>query len=118
VSIPVACTLTSEGARDRVEEWRRFLRNSIGATESPNQRELRLRLSPSSDVLLEAVHLAQREKACCAFFEFTIEVHSDARWLVVSVPPEATSILSDFSHLLPDSLQPSSLLGRPPFEEV
>jgi hypothetical protein len=48
-----------------------------------------------------AVDLARREKACCAFFEFAIEVEEDASWLSVTVPPDAADALEDLASLLP-----------------
>jgi hypothetical protein len=53
----------------------------------------------------EAVELAQREKACCPFFDFSIHVGATACWLVVRVPAEASAVLADFSGLVPDRLQ-------------
>jgi hypothetical protein len=31
--VPIACTLTSESAAARIEEWRRFCAHSTGAAE-------------------------------------------------------------------------------------
>ncbi len=109
---PIACTLSPGEASDRVEEWRRFLGSSVEASERTSARQLRLRLNPSSDVLVDAVDLAQREKACCAFFEFSIQIERDAQWLVVGVPTEASSILSDFARLLP-SVSTSDASAKP-----
>jgi hypothetical protein len=52
--------------------------------------------------LAAAVDLAQREKACCDFFEFAIAIESDALWLSVRVPAEASLVLDDFARLLPN----------------
>src|SRR5271170_3144971 len=43
VRIPIACTLTSEEAIDRVNEWQRFLADSTGAVERVNEQRLRIR---------------------------------------------------------------------------
>ena len=58
--------------------------------------------SPRRPVLAAAVDLAQREKACCDFFEFSIGIEADALWLSVRVPAEASLVLDDFARLLPD----------------
>ena len=56
-------------------------------------------------VLVAVADLAQREKACCGFFEFTIELQHDRRWLVIRTPSEAATVLSDFGSLLPEELR-------------
>ena len=49
---------------------------------------------------LEAVvRLAQREKACCPFFDFSILVDAGTVALRVSVPAGAAAILDDFARL-------------------
>jgi len=101
VRIPIACTLTADATDDRIEEWRRFLQTSPRA-ERTSEGELRVQLDDSARVL-EAADLARREKACCAFFEFSIELEVEASWLRVRVPPEASSVLDDFASLLPAS---------------
>jgi len=97
VRIPIACTLTSEAATDRVNEWQRFLADSTGAVERVNEQLFRIRLNPSAKVLVEAVDLAQREKVCCPFFEFSIEIEEESSWLTIEVPRDATKVLADFA---------------------
>jgi len=60
-----------------------------------------MHLTSTTD-LAAAVDLAQREKACCDFFEFAIVIESDALWLSVRVPAEASRVLDDFARLLPN----------------
>jgi hypothetical protein len=98
---PLACTLSAEAESDRVEEWRGFLRGSIAVVERTNDRQLRLRLVDATTALTTAVDLAQREKACCAFFEFSIEVDAASCWFVVRVPPGASDLLADFAARIP-----------------
>ena len=105
--IPIACTLTPESAADRVEEWRAFFANWIEAAEK-GSGELRLRLNRSESALVLAADLAEREKACCGFFEFSIELQPEARWLVVRVPDDAAGVLDDIVALLRTSCGPSS----------
>jgi hypothetical protein len=102
--IPIACTLTPGSAAARVEEWRSFLAHSTGAVEKAGDQKLRLRLDGSTQALEAAVDLARREKACCGFFEFSIEVEADASWLSIEVPPDAAGALADFVSLLPRPL--------------
>jgi len=99
--IPIACTLTSEAAVARLEEWRSFLAHSTGAVQKSGELALRVQLDGSARATEAAVDLARREKACCGFFEFSIEVEADACWLSIKVPPDAVGALEDFASLLP-----------------
>jgi hypothetical protein len=99
VRIPIVCTLTATDAESRAGEWREFLATSTTASERLSGHQLRVRLASAPDALAAAVDLAQREKACCAFFEFSIDVAADQLWLRVTVPPEASSILDDLASL-------------------
>jgi hypothetical protein len=101
--VPIACTLTAEELPDRIDEWRTFMASSVVDTERPAGTRLRLRLEPSERTLVRAADLAQRERACCGFFDFSIDVQTDALWLVVRVPDEAAGILDDFAGLAPSS---------------
>jgi hypothetical protein len=100
VPIPVACTLSAGGAERRLDEWRHFVATSTISSERPGSQQFRVQLADGAGVLDAAVDLARREKACCAFFDFAIDVAADQLWLRVSVPPEATGILDDFAALL------------------
>jgi hypothetical protein len=52
-----------------------------------------LELLPEADIASIAA-LAQREKACCPFFTFTIEISADDLTLVVEVPDDAIEVLN------------------------
>jgi hypothetical protein len=41
----------------------------------------------------DAVHLAQREKACCPFFEFRLELEADRILLRIEVPADGADAL-------------------------
>jgi hypothetical protein len=95
-AVPIACTLSPEGVVDRMEEWRTFLSTMVTKIErTTNQATLTLR--PGSKALLMATDLAEREKACCPFFQFSIEMDGLEGRLLVGVPMEAEAILT---HLL------------------
>ena len=97
--IPIACTLTVADAGDRVEEWRAFLAHHVEETRREGD-ELRLHLRDSDETLCAAADLSAREKQCCGFFSFAIAIEADARWLVIAVPSDASTILDDFAALL------------------
>ena len=103
--IPIACSLEVSEAETRIDEWRAFLAESV-TSATRDGGSLRLRLAPSDRALLDAADLAAREKTCCGFFAFTIEVDVDSRTLVVRVPDEAVPVLDDFAGLLPPEARP------------
>jgi len=90
--IPIACSLTSAGAIDRSDEWRRFLADHVAEIER-SESSARLRLSEGDTAVLAATDLARREKACCPFMVFRLVPLVDAVWLEVDAPAEAAPIL-------------------------
>ena len=98
VRIPIACSLDAAGRLDRGAEWQAFHRDVIVELDRASRKRLRLRLDPRlPDAVDKAVDLARREKACCAFFEFSLEIDADETWLVVAVPLVAAGILDEFA---------------------
>jgi len=95
VSVPIACSLGAEDAVSQLDEWRKLLAqfptNRLSATQ------LAVRLTGGPPALVPVIALAQREKACCPFFDFSFHVETDAVVLRVSVPDDATSILDDLT---------------------
>ncbi len=108
MQIPLECRLDASSAIERVEEWRRLLSDQVTALERPAPHCLRLRLRDTTDALIEATELAERETSCCSFFGFSIELVR-GRWLVITVPPEASGVLGDLAGL---GLAPTD--GSPP----
>ncbi|MGB8198043.1 MAG: hypothetical protein WCF25_13685 [Acidimicrobiales bacterium] len=77
-------------------EWRQFLVDNVVATVR-TKSSVRLRLADGDDVIADAIDLARREKACCAFFDFELELLADEVWLRIEAPPEAASLLVDLT---------------------
>jgi hypothetical protein len=102
---PIACTLTADAAIDRLAEWESFLSTGVQgvATETNGAT---LTLLGGSEVLLTATDLAEREKACCSFFAFSIELDGIESRLHIEVPSEAEPILSHLLTRLPANLRP------------
>ena len=96
--VPIACSLSAGSAGARVDEWRQFLNLRV-VEITRSTRSARLRLEDSEDALLAATDLARREKACCSFFEFRLELRPEAVWLEVEAPGEAASILDGLVNL-------------------
>ncbi len=99
-NVPIACTLTAEAAVDRLSEWKAFLTTAVRCVEAGTDRAV-LTLARGSEPLLTATDLAEREKACCSFFVFSIELDGSETRLHIEVPPGAEPILRDLLSLLP-----------------
>ncbi len=97
--IPIACTLDAGSLAVRAEEWRAFVASSVSSLEVEDTT-LRLVLDDSEATLVAAASLGAREKACCAFFDVGIEIHSDRRALRLSVPAGAEEALATFVALV------------------
>ena len=103
MKVPIACTLNTQNASDRVEEWRSALVTIVSRVVRPAPTRAELHLAGEPGGIATLVHLAQREKACCEFFDFVFEVASDGVTLVVTVPDEATEVLDGFTAMAGDS---------------
>ena len=99
-TVPIACTLTPDAAADRMAEWRTFLSTMVTRVDRVTNQAT-LTLLRGSDPLLVATDLAEREKACCRFFRFSVEMDGLETRLLVGVPPEAEPILSGLLSLAP-----------------
>ena len=95
VEVPIACNLSAEGTTSQLEEWRQLLAEFPGVRLSPTHLVVRFAVGPGT--VAPIIALAQREKACCPFFDFSLQVEADAVVLHVSVPEDATSILDALS---------------------
>ena len=104
-SVPIACTLTADAIDDRREEWRAVFSTMVEKVER-RENQATLTLSRGPDVLLTVADLAEREKACCAFFEFSIHLEGIDALLLIEVPAEADPMLTGLLSLLPEKLQP------------
>jgi hypothetical protein len=96
VEIPITCALENLVARSQLDEWRRILGRIVISVERTAPSVLRLRLLNRVDELAGLASLAQREMACCPFFDFTFEIETDSIVLVIDVPDDAAGVLDDF----------------------
>jgi hypothetical protein len=89
--VSIACSLSAGDASLRGVEWHRFLETRVVETRR-SKAGVQLRLKDDAAVLA-AIDLARREKACCAFFDFRLELLPEAVWLEVRAPEDAALIL-------------------------
>ncbi len=97
--VPLACGLDATGLADRVEEWRALVEASV-VSVATGPTAVRLVLVDTEPALVSAASLAQREKRCCPFFDVHIDIETDRRTLVLSVPEGAEEALASFVAVL------------------
>jgi hypothetical protein len=103
-SVPIACTLTPAGAARRVAEWSDFLSSAVEKVDQDRYQAV-LTLKSDAEVLVAGTILAEREKACCSFFVFSVAVDRIGTRLLIEVPPEAEPVLVCLLDLLPPRLR-------------
>ncbi len=96
---PIACSLDAGALTDRVEEWRALVASST-RTLTADATSVRLVLDGSDAALVRAVSLGQREKACCPFFDVSLDLAADTRTLSLRVPEGAEEVLATFVAML------------------
>ncbi len=101
MSEPLICSLTEQAARGQLDEWRQVASDPAVAVSRPSPTRLELRLIDHLDQLGNLVGLAQREKACCPFFDFSLDIAAHSVTLVVSVPEDAATLLDELSRTGP-----------------
>jgi hypothetical protein len=97
MSEPLVCSLTDQAARGQLDEWRQVASDPAVAMTRPSPTRLELRLGDRLDQVGNLVGLAQREKACCPFFDFSLDIAADSVTLVVSVPEDGAPLLDELS---------------------
>jgi hypothetical protein len=92
---PIACSLDAGARTERMEEWRALVTSSVRALTS-DATTVRLVLDGSDAALLRATSLGQREKACCPFFDVSVDLAADTRTLSLRVPEGVEEVLATF----------------------
>jgi hypothetical protein len=100
VKTPIACTLSADSAQAQLREWSDVLASATVGGLRTSRTEIVFPLAEDLGHLGEVVALARREKACCTFFRFSIEIGVESVELRISVPSEAVAVLDDFQALV------------------
>jgi DNA-binding transcriptional MerR regulator len=69
---PLACTLSGDGQTARFAEWADLLSHATGKTEAGGSADIMFPADP--DLAGQLAALAVREKECCSFFAFTLDL--------------------------------------------
>jgi hypothetical protein len=113
---PIVCDMTTavDTPEERLVEYRTLFADHLAIRER-TARGIRFRLQDAPGVADHVRDLAAREKACCAFFDFTVtEADGQVVWDATVVDdPVARQILDEF-YVLPEtaSLGEESLYDR------
>ena len=89
--VEIACTLSSNEAADRTQEWRDAL--GLVTERRATESGIRLRLPADPVTVGRVAELVTREADCCAFFSFTLTVEHASVWLDVAAPPDGKPVL-------------------------
>lgn len=90
-TVSVACSLESSLVGSRIDQWKAVAASA--ADSEPLADGIRLSFPRTVDVI-GLTQLAADEQGCCAFFTFTIGIHSDRITLEVTGPPLAQPVIS------------------------
>jgi hypothetical protein len=96
---PIACSLDAGEFTDRMGQWQALVASSVCTLEA-DATTVRLVLDGSDGALLRAAALGQLEKACCPFFDVSIDLAADACTLTLGVPDGAEDVLATFVAML------------------
>jgi hypothetical protein len=91
---PDACTLPTAEQPLRVAEFDALFAESLDHAVRDDTTHARLELAGEADLADRARDLAQRETACCSFFEFDVQVPGPGRVnLDIRVPANRADVL-------------------------
>jgi hypothetical protein len=118
-STPIVCDMTTatDTEEERLAEYRRLFAQSLVSKERTAEG-IRFRFRAEPGVESWVGDLAAREKACCAFYGYTVTVEGDeVRW-DCAVPDDdmARAILDEF-YALPEMLAESPDAGMDTLRE-
>lgn len=94
----VACTLSPDRMRDRIDTWNALLGDTTALLGTVTARTalahgVRLEFAPGVDIA-ELARLASAEQHCCRFFDFAITIDHRGVGLDVTAPPNGHAALT------------------------
>jgi len=104
---PIMCDMTDapDTAVERLAEYERLFGQALVGRERMDESSVRFRFEATEGVEAWVQDLAAREKACCAFFSYTVHERDGEVWWDMAVVDDdlARQVLDEF-YRLPDSL--------------
>jgi hypothetical protein len=99
---PIVCDMSTakDTEEERLAEYRRLFASALTGRDRVGDA-IRFRFRADAEEWVR--DLAAREKACCAFYDFTIAVEGAEVWWDCTAPADARPVLDEF-HALPDML--------------
>jgi hypothetical protein len=86
-SAPIACSLAEPRLANRQERWRKlWQRAAVNVVTTSNEFQLRFRAAP--DIEAELSQLADLERDCCAFADWSVQARGKELVLDVTAPTE------------------------------
>jgi hypothetical protein len=105
---PVVCDMTgaTDTLAERMDEYRRlFTQSLLSRSRTPDRITFRFRAGPGVEDWVR--DLARREKACCAFFDFTVDADGhEVRWEARVADDEAARQMLAGFYRLADTAEP------------
>ena len=89
---PIACSLTSDAARNRGREWSALIERAL-ADRARAPGGVRLELRPLEGVAAELTRLVAAERVCCSFMRMEVDQTESALVLTVTAPALAEPLL-------------------------
>jgi hypothetical protein len=91
--IPLACTLSSDGQITRFAEWAVLLTRATSKTDTDGGADITFPADP--DLAGQLAALSVREKDCCSFFAFTLDMTAAGTiTLRVRAPQDAEPLIA------------------------
>jgi DNA-binding transcriptional MerR regulator len=87
VDPPIACTLASDQATQRVGEWHALLARATGRAETDGG--VVIEFPPEPGLAADVAVLAAAEQSCCSFFHLTLRMDHTGTRLTVTAPADA-----------------------------
>ncbi|MDQ6675048.1 MAG: hypothetical protein M3069_30650 [Chloroflexota bacterium] len=87
--IPIACTLSSDQATDRQDEFFELFSTHLRELTRPAPRQARLVFEPAAAIEDATRDLFARERECCAFFDFGVQRQGTQLIVYAQVPAGA-----------------------------
>jgi hypothetical protein len=108
-SAPIACSLAKADLADRRERWLQLWRRAAVNAVTPSNG-LRLLFHAAPGVKEELRQLAELERDCCAFADWSVQIRGDELVLDVTAPTEEgiTAVQAMFGKLRSEVLSASA----------